>query len=302
MIVWLLVNLPLFISYIFKLPQILIVGTKRFIKRVKEHYWSKPHWSETIYVHGRFGAGKGIYTVDKIRNIIKRYPKCNLRILTNMTLNEEELKKLGFPIENYRFFSNVDDVQFLLETKIDEKTGEEVPAFDAGLLVLDELSAVLSNRSFMNSKKGKGIITQDFLSLLYQVRKFNTLTILQSQTPAFDITFRRLITDIHCPHMKFFNAFNQVNVYKPEGFFAYLDDTTLPVPEPIRKFIFIVKDEVFRTYNTRQLVKGIVEGDYFRAGDKDLPLTVAGAGGNTVVSHSQHKKSLSQKLLGNKTL
>lgn len=300
MIKMLIINLPYLISLLLKSPIIIFKSICNFIERLRTGYFKTPHWKDTIYLHGSFGAGKGVLAVDKVRKCIAKYPNCDIRILSNMTLNMDELKKLGFKPENYRFFNNVDDLDFLLETKIDEKNGEEVPTYDGGILLLDELSAVLSNRSFMNSKKGKGVINQDFLSLLYQVRKFKVLTILQSQTPAFDITFRRLITQVHCPHMRLCNSYNSVNVYDPDSFFTYLDDKSLPVPEPIRKYFIIVKKEIFKTYNTRQLVRGIVEGDYFRSGDKDLPLHLGSP--NTVSVHQPKKMPLTQKLLGNKKL
>ena len=274
------------------------------IKRLKEGYYKKPHFKTCMGVYGKFGSGKGVYTIYKLRKILKRYPNCNYKVLSNMTLNLEEFKDLGMTPEKYKFFSNVDDIDWLLkDTHFEtDKKGrkKEVPNFDFGVFIIDELPSVASNRDIMNSKKGKGVVTKDFLGLLHQLRKLNVLVITQFQDDAIDIAFRRIMDDIHCPHMHFFNRFNIVKIYNHRALFAYLEDPNSPIPEYKMKKLFVCIDDVFNSYDTHELVKSLAEGDYFRAGDKDLPRHMTGD--TTVISSPNNKKSLSQKLLGNKNV
>lgn len=299
MIMWLIIHIKLLVSFILKLPKILFLGIKTLIKRIREKYYKVPHFKHSIGIYGRFGSGKGVYTINKVRGIIKRYSHCNYRILTNMTFNMEEFKKLGMKPENYRFFTNVDDIDWLMETKIDEKTGKEMPAFDFGICIIDEINVICNNRDFMNSKKGKGVITKNFNALLHQLRKRNVLLITQFQDDSMDITFRRLYDYIYCPHMHFFDRFNLVKVYNPKALFAYLDDPTMPVPEPTNKFLFVCTDAVFRSYDTHQLVKAIAEGDYYSANSPDLPISTSAP---AVVSHQQERRGLIRRALGNKSV
>lgn len=79
----------------------------------------------------------------------KKYPKCKFRVLSNVTLNLDEFPNL-IEGENYFKFNNIDDIDLMMES---DENGN--PVFDAGIIIMDELSSILSNRDFMNSKKGK---------------------------------------------------------------------------------------------------------------------------------------------------
>lgn len=300
MIKFLIIHIKLLIEFIFKLPQTLVLFVKTFIKRIREHYWSSPRFKKSIFVYGKFGSGKGTYTIHKVRKIIKRYRNCNYRILSNMTFNMDEFKKLGMRPENYRFFSSVDDLDWLMETKIDEKTGKEVPAFDFGICIIDEINVICNNRDFMQSKKGKGVITKNFNALLHQLRKRKVLLISQGQDNSMDITFRRLYDEVHCPHMHFMDRLNLVKIYDPTSLFAYLDDPTLPVPDCLNKFLFVCTDAIFNSYDTNQLVKAIAEGDYYSANSPDLPLNSTSQ--IVVPSHQVQRKGLMQRLTANRNV
>lgn len=300
MIMWLIIHFRLLITLAIILIPLIILVVKTIVKRLKEGYYKKPHFKTCMGVYGKFGSGKGVYTIRTLRKYLKKYKNCNYRILSNMTLNMKEFKNLGMTPEKYRFFSNVDDIDWLLDTRIDEQTGKEVPNYDFGIFIIDELPSVCSNRDMMHSKKGKGVITKDFLGLLHQLRKLNVLVIVQFQDDAIDIAFRRIMDNIHVPHMSLFNRLNTVKVYNPRALFAYLEDPNSPVPEYINKFIFLCTDSIFKSYDTNQLVKQLQEGDYYRPNDTDAPAYIQNS--TTIISAPNGKKSLAQKLLGNKNV
>lgn len=299
MIKWLFIHIKLLIQIIIEIPLVFVLAIKTLITRIKTGYYKKPHFKKCMGIYGKFGSGKGVFTIHYVRKILKKYKNCNYRILSNMTFNMDEWKPLGMTPEKFKFFTNVDDIDWLLETKVDAK-GKEVPAYDFAIFIIDELPSVASNRDIMNSKKGKGVVTKDFLGLLHQLRKLNCLVITQFQDDAIDIAFRRVMDNIYVPHMHCLDRMNIVNIYNPRSLFAYLEDPNSPIPEYLNKFSFVCTDAVFNSYDTHQLVRSLAEGDYFRAGDKDMPTYMAG--GSTIFSAPNNRKSLTQKLLGNKNI
>ena len=300
MISWLFIHIRILITLaIILLPLLFLVG-KTVIERIKTGYYKKPHFKECIGVYGKFGSGKGVYTMYRVRKILKRYKNCNYKILSNMTFNMEEFKELGMTPDKFKFFTNVDDIYWLLDdVSIDKKTGKATPNYDFAIVIIDELCSVAGNRDMMQSKKGKGVITKDFIGLLHQLRKLNCFVITQFQDDAIDITFRRIMDYIHVPHMTLFNRLNIVKIYRSRDIFAFLQDANAPVPEYINKFIFLCTDVIFKSYDTNELVKSLAEGDYYRPNDKDAPAYVQGTS-MIVSSTPNNKKSLAQKLLGNK--
>lgn len=301
MIQWLIVHIKLLLFIVLNIFKIGYLAVKSFIYRIKTGWWKRPHYRTFDGVMGGFGSGKNTFVSDYVIKQIKRYGKLNFRILTNIDFNYDALRKYGATSEKFRKFTNVDDIEWLMETKIDEKTGKKVPAFDWGLFIVDELCAVMSSRDFMNNKKGKGVVTKSFLSLTHQLRKFNVRGFGIFQDDGFDIAVRRIMDNVYCPHMHLLDRFNIIKVYKARALFAYLDDPNSNPPQYLNKIPFICTDEVFNFFDTHQLVETIAEGDYFRPNDADNPgYTEVNA---VVVSSGDNKKrSFSQKLFGNKSV
>lgn len=298
MIIKLIIHIRAFISSIFKMPKVIPSGIGTFFERLKNGFYKMPHFKHVIHIHASFGQGKGLLGMHILHKYFNRYAKtCNFRVLSNITLN---LKEFPYLIEgkNYRHFSNIDDIDWMME---DNENGK--PNFDAGIIIIDELSSVMGNRDFMNSKKGKGVITKNFSGFMHQLRKRNTLVITMSQDDAFDITMKRRMELVHVPHSYFFNRFNVVKVYRARDLFNFLEDANAPMPEIVDKYCFFVPKKYFNSYDTKELVKQIGEGDYFRPNDKDAPSHIVNEGTSVSVSSSdKSKKTLSQKLIGNKKL
>ncbi len=298
MILKLIIHLRALLSSVFKMPRVIPSGIGTFIERVKSGYYKMPHFKHVIHFHSDFGQGKGLCGMHVLHKYLGKYGKtCDFRVLSNITLNLQEFPTL-IEGKSYRHFSNIDDIDWLME---DGENGK--PAFDAGIIIIDELSSVMGNRDFMNSKKGKGIITKNFSGFMHQLRKRNTLVITMSQDDAFDITMKRRMELVHVPHSYFFNRFNVVKVYRARDLFNFLEDANAPMPEIVDKYCFFVPKKYFNSYDTKELVKQIGEGDYFRPNDKDAPAHIVNEA--TTVSGSSvpaAPKSFSQKLLGNKKL
>ena len=298
----LIINFILLLEILLHGFQIAYLAIKSFIFRLKDGYFKRPHLRTFDGCYGSFGSGKTCFVADYTLKMVKKYGRLNCRILSNIEFDENVLKKYGvIPGENYRVFKSVDDLPWLLETKIDEKTGKKVPAYDWGLFLIDEACAVLSNRDVMNSKKGKGVVNKDFLVLCHQLRKFNTRGFALFQDDGIDLSLRRIIDIVYCPHMYLLDRLNIIKTYKGRAIFSYLDDPNTAPPEYLNKFMFVPTDATFNFYDTNQLVEAIAEGDYFRPNDKDLPSVLVPAG-NTVISSADTKQTLGKKLFGNKTI